>query len=246
MTERRLYQSVAGKIVALIDSGEFPAGARLPGERELAERFGVSRVTIREAEIALQAIGRIEIKTGSGVYVAAEKPGQLDQLPAVSAFELTEARAAVEGEVAALAAQNITDEVIARLKANIAGMTSSDGEVATAADREFHLTIAAASGNAALTHMVQILWRMRSELPEVRKTYESVCDYDGETRGSEHQAICDALAAHNPDAARKAMRSHFRRLIESMLDATEREALAEVQKRASASRDRFLASAPLG
>ena len=65
MSEQRLYQSVAKQIRDAIDCGEFPVGARLPGERELAERFNVSRVTIREAEIALEALGWISIRTGS-------------------------------------------------------------------------------------------------------------------------------------------------------------------------------------
>ena len=69
MTEKRLYHSVADQIMKLIKDGAFPPGTRLPGERELAERFNVSRVTVREAEIALQALGFISIKTGSGVYV---------------------------------------------------------------------------------------------------------------------------------------------------------------------------------
>ena len=63
MTDERLYHSIAKKIEALIDSGSYPTGSRLPAERELAEKFGVSRVAVREAEIALQAVGRIEIKT---------------------------------------------------------------------------------------------------------------------------------------------------------------------------------------
>ena len=109
MGEKRLFHSVAEQITDLIKDGVFPVGARLPGERELAERFGVSRVTIREAEIALQAIGRIEIKTGSGVYVSDKPPGDDSQLPDVSAFELTEARSLFEAEAAALAAQNISD-----------------------------------------------------------------------------------------------------------------------------------------
>ena len=65
----RLFQGIADEIVGLIQSGAFPRGSRLPGERELAERFKVSRVTIREAEIALQAKGVLNIRTGSGVYV---------------------------------------------------------------------------------------------------------------------------------------------------------------------------------
>jgi DNA-binding FadR family transcriptional regulator len=93
MTDERLYQSIAGKIEGLIDSGKYPAGSRLPAERELAERFGVSRVAVREAQIALQAVGRIKIKTGSGAYVLDAQANSKGKLPNVSAFELTEARA---------------------------------------------------------------------------------------------------------------------------------------------------------
>ena len=65
MAEKRLYHTVANQILELIDSGVFPPGSRLPGERDLAEKFNVSRVSVREAEIALQAQGRLEIKVGS-------------------------------------------------------------------------------------------------------------------------------------------------------------------------------------
>ena len=66
MSDNRLYQTTAGEILKLIESGEFPPGSRLPGERDLAERLGVSRVTVREAEIALEAQGWISIRGGSG------------------------------------------------------------------------------------------------------------------------------------------------------------------------------------
>ena len=70
MSEKpRLYTSVLEKMLDLIDSGEFPVGGRLPPERELAERFNVSRPTIREAIIALEVLGRVQVKTGSGIYV---------------------------------------------------------------------------------------------------------------------------------------------------------------------------------
>ena len=245
MGEKRLFHSVAEQITDLIKDGVFPVGARLPGERELAERFGVSRVTIREAEIALQAIGRIEIKTGSGVYVSDKPPGDHSQLPDVSAFELTEARSLFEAEAAALAAQNISDEDIAKLGRFIMEMGSKDEDVSTKADQQFHITIAEASGNAAIVHTIKSLWRMREELPEVKAAYESVCELDTSTRTNEHQDIYDALATRNPLAARQAMRSHFRRLIEAMLDATEKQAMEEVQQRANESRERFLSAAKI-
>jgi DNA-binding FadR family transcriptional regulator len=80
MTMDRRYQLVARQIIELIESGEFPTGSRLPGERELAERLGVSRVTIREAEIALEAQGYLAVKTGSGVYVRPRLPDDLTAL----------------------------------------------------------------------------------------------------------------------------------------------------------------------
>ncbi|WP_067682330.1 FadR/GntR family transcriptional regulator [Tsuneonella dongtanensis] len=241
MAEPRLFQSIAERISALIDDGTFPPGSRLPGERELAERFDVSRVTIREAEIALQAIGRIEIKTGSGVYVSERKGGVPGALPQVSPFEVTEARSLVEAEAAALAAKHIGADEIARLETLIAAMESSDEEVSTEADREFHATIARASGNGALLHLIETLWRMREDIVPVKRAYEAVCDDDPKARANEHREILDALRARDCDRARSAMRAHFHRLIAAMLDATEREALRELQERVSQSRERFLA-----
>lgn len=246
MTSKRLFQSVAEKISALIDSGAFPPGTRLPGERELAERLGVSRVTIREAEIALQAIGRLEIKTGSGVYVSEKRPELPASLPNASAFEVTEARLLVESETAALAAHNITDAAIERLAELIETMRSGHEEAANEADEEFHRTIAASSNNAAMVHTVKALWQMRENIPEVKATYEAVCVHDAASRTAEHEAIFFALRDRDPSAARNAMREHFHRLIEAMLDATERMAMEELQERASKSRERFAASTKIG
>lgn len=243
MSSKRLFQSVAERIAGLIDQGAFPPGTRLPGERELAERLGVSRVTIREAEIALQAVGRLEIKTGSGVYVSKSQPAPHATLPKVSAFEVTEARLLVESEAAALAAHNITDEGIQRLAELIEKMRTSDHDAANEADELFHQTVAEASNNAALVHTIKSLWRMREDIPAVKATYEAVCVDDAESRTAEHRAVFDAIRKRDAAGARAAMREHFRRLINAMLDATERMALQEVQQRAIESRERFLVAA---
>ena len=246
MAKQRLFHNIAEKISDLIEEGVFPPGTRLPGERELAKRFDVSRVTIREAKIALQAIGRIAIKTGSGVYVCQEQPHKPDQLPEVSAFEVTEARSLIEAEAAALAAKVISDENLTKLDALIETMGNSDEETSLAADREFHATIAQSSGNGAMVHAIESLWRMREEIPEVKHSYDAVCEEDADARAKEHLDILHALKARNPAAARRAMREHFLRLIGSMLDATEQEALREVQQRATESRERFLDVAKMG
>lgn len=246
MSSKRLFQSVAEQIACLIDDGAFPPGTRLPGERELAEKLGVSRVTIREAEIALQALGRLEIKTGSGVYVSENRHSGSGSLPKASAFEVTEARLLVESESAALAAHHITDDAIERLAALIDQMSTGSEDAANEADELFHLTIAEASHNAAMLHTVKSLWRMREELPQVKATYAAVCVHDSASRTEEHRAVFEALKARDPAAARAAMREHFHRLLESMLEATEKRDLEELQQKSSASRERFRAAAKIG
>lgn len=245
MSKQRLYQTIALQIRALIDSGDFPVGARLPGERELAERFNVSRVTIREAEIALEAQGRIVIKTGSGVYVMAPSEGGQGALPHVTAFELTAARAVIEAEAAALASANITEAQIRDLDALVFSMShggNGSDHAGEDADRQFHLAIARISGNPVIEYCVQLIWRMRNELTPVKRVYASVCKRDIGARADEHSAILAALRNRDSGAARSAMRDHFHRLFEAMLQAAESEALQEVRQRTERDRERFLAT----
>lgn len=249
MTDKRLYHQVAEQIIDLIESGEYPPGSRLPGERDLAEKFGVSRVSVREAEISLQAVGRLSIKVGSGAYVMDPSEGHPGVLPAVSAFELTEARALFEAESAAIAAPIISDSDLDRLESLIQIMASDtdDGELnAEKADEEFHRVIAKASNNDAIVFTIENLWRMRSEAVQVQSIYNSVCKQDAKSRELEHRAILDALKARDSSAARNAMRAHFTRMIEALLVASEAEAYRQVKQQASESRSRFLMASRLG
>ena len=248
MAEKRLYQKVANRILELITSGAYPPGTRLPGERELADRFEVSRVVVREAEISLEALGHVEIKVGSGVYVREPEAALSSRLPEVSAFELTQTRLLFESESAALAARMITDEQISNLERTIERMADAthDSPDGDDADREFHLQIARATGNAANMHIMESLWRMRTELPDVRKVYSAVCVEDSSHRVDEHQAILNALRERNPDEARSAMRYHFSRLIEALLVASEQQAIEEARRRSSVNREKYLKTALTG
>ena len=248
MIEKRLYHSVADQIMELIKDGAYPPGTRLPGERELAERFSVSRVTVREAEIALQAQGFVSIKTGSGVYVLdpSEKAGP--GLPTVTAFELTEARLLFESEAAALAAKHISDETLERLSELVETMSKDDPQLSDAsaeADREFHLTIAAASGNAAVQYVIETLWKIRNQVPAIREVHESICARDDQLT-VEHADVVEALRRRDPAAAREAMRAHFRGLLGSMIDVTEEQALEKLKKTTTESRQRYLDSVAQG
>src|SRR5690606_14203450 len=195
MAERRLFEDVADAIRRLILDGVYPPGTRLPGERELSERFEVSRVTIREAEIALQATGWIPLRTRAGAYVQAKLPGDSGILPQVSAFELTEARSLFEAEAAALAAPTISAETLAKLEGLLEAMANEDAseDEISVIDREFHMTIAAASNNKAIIHVIESLWRMRLELPEVRTSHSMICRKDGAARQAEHAGVVEAL-----------------------------------------------------
>lgn len=243
--DKPLYHTVAKAIGEQIDKGVYAPGNRLPGERHLAEEFNVSRVTIRQAIATLQALGHVIIRRGSGAWVLDAAQRQHGDLPSASAFEVTEARRLFEPEVAALAALNIDDETLERLADYMQAMTSQDpeDEAAEQADRDFHLAIAAATGNSAASHIVEMLWRMRTELPDVKEVYDAVCHEDASARGLEHADIFEALKARDPAEARVAMRRHFTRLLESMLSVTEEQALQEIRKRASESRQRFLRAA---
>ena len=234
----RLYEAVASEITGLIDRGNYPPGSRLPSERALAEELDVSRVTVREALVSLQALGRVQIRTGSGVYVGgATGP----QLTGTSAFELTQARLLFESEAAALAAPDIGEETLAHLGELLENMAASDSdEAADLIDRDFHLTIAAASGNGVVRQVVDSLWRMRMEQDAIKDVYRAVCSHDAAERGKEHAEILDALRVHDAGAARLAMRAHFRRLIESMLEVAEEQALEAVKRQAAQTRQRYL------
>ena len=242
MADQRLYHKIANQILELIDSGVFPPGSRLPGERDLAEKFGVSRVSVREAEIALQAQGRLEIKVGSGAYVLDGSDRPHNGFPKVGPFELTEARALFEAESAALAAPIITDEAIAELEGYIDIMSGKKkGDITPdEADAAFHNAIARSTNNQAIMFVVESMWEMRTEAAQLQKVYRNVCDKDTSHREDEHQAILDALINRDSVEARKAMRAHFTRMIEALLQASEEEAYQEVKRKASESRSRFL------
>ena len=241
-TDKRLYNTIARRIIAMIDEGKFPPGSRLPGERDLATQLGVSRVTVREAQIALQAQGRIEVRTGSGAKVLPSAPSK-DALPPIGAFELTQARTLVESEAAALAATMITEEELEQLDTLVSKM-AHDSDVDEAlhqdADREFHLTIARASKNAAIIDMIERLWRFRTEIDEIRHAYDSICGISPEMRLTEHRDIALALRARDPSKARATMRRHFACIVEAMLNTAEQQAIEEARRRTHEARERYL------
>jgi len=231
MKSRRLFWRIAENIENSIDKGEYTQGSRLPPERELADKFNVSRPTIREAIIALEVRGKVEVKTGSGVYVL-QSSSQNQENKSISAFELTQARALIEGEVAALAATYITDEELDALNDTLLIMkTSKDSKSIEKADKTFHSIIAGATRNGAMILSVKNLWELRGSTREIVHDYNSVCGNDNVFTLNEHTAIFNALKEKDATKARLAMHHHFNRLINTLFDAIEAKSLQEVRRK---------------
>lgn len=239
---RRLYRDVVDKMLSMIDSGKYPVGGRLPPERELAEMFEVSRPTVREAIIALEALERVTVKTGSGVYVIEHPDLGGNAYQYISPFELTEARALIEGEAVSLAAKLITQEELQSLEQTLRDMAQEDetGDLADGdADREFHHQIAVATRNKMIMLITDQLWHVRNNAPQVYTAYKSICVEDGAKRVEEHQEVYDALAARDPKAARAAMHRHFSRILSKLIATTEAEQYEEIRRQSEKVRQRF-------
>ncbi|HEX5327491.1 MAG TPA: FadR/GntR family transcriptional regulator [Acetobacteraceae bacterium] len=216
---RRLYQEIARRIDAMIQDGLYQIGDRLPAERELAQRLGVSRPSTREAVIALEVAGVVEVRTGSGIYVRLAGPSGHDHLqrflagdPGPGPYEALEVRRLLEGEAAFRAAVNVSTGELGELRATLAAMRDDPRPVprrGDAADRAFHLLIAAASGNSVLAMLIGALWDTRA-LPLWRRWMERTRTAAMHLeRVREHERIIDCLAARDAIGARREMQQHI-------------------------------------
>lgn len=240
----KLYRRVTDGILQRLAQGEFPVGSRLPTERELAETYTISRTTVREAMVALEMMGVVEMRKGSGIYVASLRmPGEGAETLDVGAFELLEARRSVEAEVAALAALRIDDERLDELDALVATMADADADIAASerADRDFHLAIAGATGNGAFLAVVTDLWAMRDRCDLARTIHQRARGGGEMLRVAEHRAIVAALRARDAEAARLAMRQHLDAVLEHLLARTESEEIEAVRQRNANLRERIFA-----
>lgn len=213
-TEPRLYRVVASRIQELIEQENIKAGERLPSERDLAAKLSVSRTSLREALIALELGGIVEVRGGSGVYVSERASDQADVLEVgPGPFEVLAARRMIEAEVAAIAAKMATDSAIdAILRAVLEMERDHDDRAANEmADRNFHLAIARATGNSALVGVIEYLWNQRGTLWRKLKEHFQTEELRKQTLG-DHRAILEAIASHDVAGARHAMRAHLERV----------------------------------
>lgn len=222
----RPYLRLAAQILALLAQKGVKAGDRLPSERALAEQFEVSRTSVREAIIALELQGAVEVRGGSGAYVI-QTPATATQTPVFmpeagpGPFELLRARCLIESEIASVAAETRKDADLDRIFEALADMRlHMDDKVANeAADRRFHLYIAESTGNSVLLQMVTAMWD-HAKGPVWAKIDQHFHSPALRVSSQEdHQRVFDALMARDPVAARAAMRAHLERVIKEFAQA---------------------------
>ena len=242
--EQRLYQVVARKIARMIEANAGNGDWRMPSERELAEEFGVSRPVIREAVIALEMRGIVEVRGRAGIVVLPAPAPQVnfDSIGTdigPGPFELLEARQALESSAAAMAAERATTYDLMILEECIEQMQQERDVVLLneRGDRDFHLTIARMSGNAIILSMTEALWAQRDGSVMWKKLHEHIHAPDVRPLWiGDHHAILSAIRLRNADAAYRAMARHIRNVIDELLDADERARLHPTTGRASRSR----------
>jgi len=205
---------VATRLLDLFTSGSIPPGTRLPPERQLAASLEVGRSAVREALAALEILGIVDVRPGSGTYLRGTVSELLPQslswgvlLGERNTTELLELRSGLEIYVARLAADRLTDEQLASLSRDLDRMRDSidDLKAFVKADLAFHHELATATDNRLLLDLLQVV---RSLL---RVWVDRAVQDEGHARTAlaEHEAVYRALAAHDGDAAASAMAAHM-------------------------------------
>jgi GntR family transcriptional regulator, transcriptional repressor for pyruvate dehydrogenase complex len=213
-------EAAIAEIQRAFETGSLQEGDRLPAERELATRLGIGRSSVREAILALETMGVVEVRHGVGAFITCE-PGRwlLEPLkwtsdsPPSLFSELLEARLTVEVRLAQLAAERATDgdveaiQEAARLRAEARPSEYLERGIA------FHLAVASAAHNQVLTFMLMAVSRLYFDVLEMldRGTQQALVDYRARQQGG-HEQILSAIAARAPAAAGRAMEEHLNQI----------------------------------
>lgn len=215
ITRSSVTTDVAHRLIDYVRSGKISPGERLPSERQLAADLGVGRSAIREALAALDLLGVIATRQGSGSYFNA---GTSQMLPRTiewalmlgdrHTLDLMEARSTIEVAIAGFAAERATDDMIEELGETMAAMeaASADPDRMTDADLEFHLQLATIAGNSVLSELLRSIqallraWISRGLTADDKRAQHTL---------DEHRAILEAIRGRDADAARARMQEHM-------------------------------------
>ena len=210
----RIYEEIVRQVKQLIAEGRFKSGDRLPPERELAEKFVVSRTSVREALRALESLGLIDIRPGEGTFV---REVSIDALVGPLALvmtsqreaigELFEARRVLEPAIAALAASRATPDEVQEMERILDDQAReiAAGRTGLAQDAAFHAAVGTAAHNRAITRVVHAIMDLLTQSRE-----ESLNTPGRPTRShQDHRRIVEAITRRDSGAARQAMLDHL-------------------------------------
>ena len=210
----RIYEEIVRQVKQMITEGRLKSGDQLPPERDLAEKFVVSRTSVREALRALESLGLIEIRPGEGTFV---REVSIDALVGPLALlltshreaivELFEARRLLEPALAALAAARATRDEIQEMERILEEQAKeiAAGKTGLAQDAAFHTAIGAAAHNRAITRIAHAIMDLLTQSRE-----ESLNIPGRPTRSHEdHRRVLAAIGRRDADGARKAMLDHI-------------------------------------
>ena len=212
-------QQVRDQLLLAIESGDYAAGSQLPSERVLCETFGVSRVSVREAIAGLEALGLVSVQHGKGAYVRGPIPEQLAgpfqhylQLHREEMLDLINVRGALDELAAELTAREGSDEDLGALVRaheafrDEAEATATNLEQLALLDVQFHVAIGRAANNELL---YKLLADLHGVMQQSRRVMLARSPRQPTLSVSEHQAIVDAITAHNVRDARQAAQKHL-------------------------------------
>ena len=223
VTRDSLADTLARRIRAMIQSGEYTEGDRLPAILEMARRFGVGPPTVREALKKLETLGVVDVRHGSGVYVASRRGLLVLARPQLGGgmseavlSDLIEARIPLETEAARTAATRASESELAAMRHLLESVDGSVDELRlVAADAAFHRQLAAASGNTIVEQMLDALRDLFTGEGRVIQWGPVLRDADAR----DHLGILEALERRDPAAASERMRLHLEGVRDAVLAA---------------------------
>ena len=216
---KKISEEIVEQIKSLISKGELKPSERIPSERDLATMLGVSRPSVREAIMVLEAMGFLESRQGGGTFVRALTEATLadplaklmEQKDPRMLHALTEVRMGLETWSAYLAAQRAEPEEIAELQRlyEIMEVQAARGGWDVSVDANFHYTITAATHNTVQIHVLNTIHSLFQTTLQVALTEFYRKTGYVEKLLKQHREIVEAIAAHDPEGARRAMANHL-------------------------------------
>ena len=211
LSRLRLYEQVLAQLRQHVAATGLKAGDRLPPERELADRLGVSRASIKQAIVVLEVQGLVDVRHGGGTYLVKDT---LDTEPVETLVErrrrlpdVLDAREALETKLAALAAARRTDANLADIDAALEAMQRQveNGDLGEDGDRRFHAAVTAAAHSEILAEF------MREISDQIAESRHESLQQPGRPQRSlgQHQRIAEAIRSGDPKGAERAMRRHL-------------------------------------